>query len=455
MKMLIAAAALAAAGAVDDRDPLAESIGELRLSSATSIVMEQRGAERQIVSVAFGRGEPKLDAILLPQMVEEIDLRSATLTEQTLELLDEFANLKRLYLPATTTDRDIARLVNLKKLEQLSLSKSRITDESLGHLRELVSLTSLDLSGTAVRSVEALSELPRLEVLNLSSTELSEQGVLGLGSLKTIRHLDVSFIPEASRKSLGEVRLVRLEVLKVSDVADAEVKFLRAHGALREVHMMRFGGERIRRFAEAGVAVRCLVLHNDILTASDASVLATELTQAELRLESARIEANALAVLQNNKEIAVTRVGLFCGKEVTASQLVPLEDLRELRVPFVSVAVMREVRARYPKLEVLEVPFSNIGDEDVKSLVGEVEVKVLDLTSSAITTECAESLLKLKELRVLRVAGTGFDGELKTMAAFSMVAELEFSLSGASSQEVARLCQQELSKVEKIRVRLR
>lgn len=124
-------------------------------------------------------------------------------------------------------DGDMAYLGQLPRVEELLLSRTRITgvnslatgkslrfiqlsntqlcSEGLVGLETLPCLTRLDLSSTSVSDVNCLGESQSITYLNLAKTRVTSEGITGLAHLPTLEHLmlndnavrDVSFLAEA------------------------------------------------------------------------------------------------------------------------------------------------------------------------------------------------------------------------------------------------------------------
>ena len=91
------------------------------------------------------------------------------------------------------TDEGVGSMRNLKNLRQLSLERTRVTDNSLDMIASFSELEELDLSGTAVTDagVAKLARLQNLKVLWLTNTTVTDEVLTTLKSLKNLEQSDV------------------------------------------------------------------------------------------------------------------------------------------------------------------------------------------------------------------------------------------------------------------------
>lgn len=91
------------------------------------------------------------------------------------------------------SDRGVAELAGLTKLERLDLSLTRVTDAIAPTLGKLAQLKKLNLYGVPVTDavVAQLGALSQLEDLNLAKTKVTDAALTGLGSSKSLRRISV------------------------------------------------------------------------------------------------------------------------------------------------------------------------------------------------------------------------------------------------------------------------
>ncbi len=147
--------------------------------------------------------------------VNVLDLEKTDATDETLKDLNQFPELKRLYLSPKITDAGLAHIKGLTQLELLYLKGSQVTDQGLALLAGLASLEKLDLSGTKVTSAGLvhLKGLTSLKLLRLARTGVRDEGLENLYNLKDLTLLDLGGTKirkeslEALRKALPDTRV--------------------------------------------------------------------------------------------------------------------------------------------------------------------------------------------------------------------------------------------------------
>jgi Leucine-rich repeat (LRR) protein len=141
------------------------------------------------------------DEMLLRVMADLKDLKSLT----SLDL-------------ASTQVADIAPLKDLKSLTTLSLSSTKVAD--IAPLKDLRSLTTLNLSYTDVTDIAPLKDLKSLTTLNLSYTDVADIAPLkDLKSLTTLNLFRAKVADIAPLKGLMSLTTLSLFGTKVADIA--------------------------------------------------------------------------------------------------------------------------------------------------------------------------------------------------------------------------------------------
>lgn len=115
-------------------------------------------------------------------------------------------------------DEQIEPLKSLSKLEELHLEGSYLTDKGLAHLQELKKLQILDLHKSIYitdKGLDSLKALPSLQKLELSYTRIGDGGADTLAAMKQVKtlHLTGTRVTAAGLKKLKE-GLPNCEVLK-------------------------------------------------------------------------------------------------------------------------------------------------------------------------------------------------------------------------------------------------
>jgi hypothetical protein len=95
--------------------------------------------------------------------------------------IDYFGHVTQVRLVAShqLSDADLVRISHLKKLEELDLHRSPVTDQGLVHLEGMTELQSLVLFHTGISDagLEHLKGLTRLKTLSIENTNVSDAGV--------------------------------------------------------------------------------------------------------------------------------------------------------------------------------------------------------------------------------------------------------------------------------------
>jgi hypothetical protein len=119
-------------------------------------------------------------------------------------------------------DDDCALLAGLPGLRAVNLTESKVTDEGLKQLSEVLTLESLVLSGTEITDagLQRISALVDLKELDLSLTLVSDDGLPRLTGLKALEELRLCATGVSEE---GIVSLLKLQNLKFLDLAETAV----------------------------------------------------------------------------------------------------------------------------------------------------------------------------------------------------------------------------------------
>ena len=144
-------------------------------------------------------GEPVSDAALALlghcRRLDQLCLARTRVTDLGAAHLGDLRQLRLLDLSGTAVaDAGLASVQHLRKLEELRLSDTRITDAGLVHLRRLRQLQKLNLAHTALTGtgLDALRDLQSLTTLNLADTAVDDAAMVHVGRLGALRWLDIS-----------------------------------------------------------------------------------------------------------------------------------------------------------------------------------------------------------------------------------------------------------------------
>lgn len=155
--------------------------------------------------------------------LEELYLGGGRWVEEDLVFLESLRGLRRLTIVSRdVTDRTMAVIGSLKRLEFLDLHKTRVTKRGLNQLSRLTGLRTLDVAVfsragagidetplelsalTEVRTLEltgfdlqdadlvSLAHMPHLEWVGLQNNAMTEEALVPLGNLAGLKHLFIS-----------------------------------------------------------------------------------------------------------------------------------------------------------------------------------------------------------------------------------------------------------------------
>lgn len=159
--------------------------------------------------------------------IQELTLGSKV-TNRGLACLAPLTHLTTLWLRHTRIS-DLARLPPFRKLKELDLTASRITDEGLTALSLNPALEKLILDETKITSkaLVHVAKLPRLRELGLRGCRLRDDGVSTLHGLPRLKELDLQGNPltDQGAAHLKALRLHRLDLSKTK-ITDASVPHL-------------------------------------------------------------------------------------------------------------------------------------------------------------------------------------------------------------------------------------
>jgi Leucine-rich repeat (LRR) protein len=117
---------------------------------------------------------------------------SYDITDSGIQTLTELKGIENLELTWTkVTDSSMPMIAKLSKIRDLDLTGSRVTDQGIGALIACKELKTIDLSNTEVtdKCLKSLGGLPKLKELNLSYTRVSKEAVANFCKLRPDVHI--------------------------------------------------------------------------------------------------------------------------------------------------------------------------------------------------------------------------------------------------------------------------
>ena len=153
-------------------------------------------------------------------------------SEGDLAVLDSFEALQELYLSKIKlSDEDISRIAAQTTLQQLSLSGCSLSN--ISELAQLTELEWLDLSDNTLRNISALSAMPKLKYLLLYNNVINT--LEPIAGLTDLIYVDISYNAVASLEPLKDMK--QLCQLFVSNNQVGSVAPLSGLTALQTLHV--------------------------------------------------------------------------------------------------------------------------------------------------------------------------------------------------------------------------
>jgi internalin A len=165
--------------------------------------------------------------------LEELGLIDAG--DELVMLLDNHRRLRNLTLIGRGIgERSLPVVGRMHNLEELSLERTRVTDEGLVHLKSLQALRSLNLASTDIQGpgLKHLSSLPKLHFVVLRDTLVDDDGLSGLAGLSSVIGLHLS---ETRIRGPGLRHLAKVEKLSMLTLTDCQLTDLSPLGELEHL----------------------------------------------------------------------------------------------------------------------------------------------------------------------------------------------------------------------------
>ncbi len=169
---------------------------DLYLTHVTDLGIEKLKGLKNLKSLRLTKSQISNQALRNLRELKNLNdlaLASTKVGDEGLQILSEFRSLKRLVLRDTeVTDEGLRFLRNLD-LVSLDLDQTLISDKGVAHLKGLKRLQDLDLTDTVITD-EALAHLStclNLNKLTLRKTSLTDASLKSLLQLRNLRELDI------------------------------------------------------------------------------------------------------------------------------------------------------------------------------------------------------------------------------------------------------------------------
>lgn len=326
----------------------------------------------------------------IPQL-RKLTLNRLHLTERHLASLGQLTRLETLDLTlSTTTDRGLAHLRPLVLLKELNLEATKVTGAGMVHLKPLVGLTRLEVSWLQLgpSDLVILKDLPRLEEIRMGDPWEAEK----LVALKSLRHLSFRIRPIKVDVLAKLLAVLKLESVSGLETSAGTVGLLRNHPSL------------------TGLSIDGPIVTDEFLT---------QLTG----------NAKQLQHLGIGHQTALTDKGL--------RTLGDLPRLRTLIVDVLSDHVLAGIQTCNQLEELHARATPRVTDKGLELLSTLPRLRELALTNSKVSPEGVKALSRLASLQHLRLWGTPVTDDW--LPAFGAMRNLRFLDVSSSTLTDARL----------------
>ncbi len=164
-------------------------------------------------------GDKELDEMApIKEHLVRLFISSDKITEQGYKKLFIYTNLELLNIKSQNFNDSCSTIfTEMKKLNQLRLEKTKITDKTLKEVSNLKKLELLDVSDTKISDdgLEYVAEMPRLKYLEINGTKISDKGLEILSkskSLTSIRMRSVNATDKGAQYLLNMKNLINLSI---------------------------------------------------------------------------------------------------------------------------------------------------------------------------------------------------------------------------------------------------
>lgn len=294
----------------------------------------------------------------------------------------------------------------------------RITGESLSrelqYVQKLVSLQSLDCSGTRIehQGLLNISEMTQLLHLDVSRTPLDDESIPTIARLKSLESLDISHTKISGRLLKELVEFPRLTSLHITGMKASAAE-------LKEITKIR--GLQTLDLSETPADDQFLQAIKTHQTLSAVSLGGTAVTDCEVA-----------KTVRASKWVSIGLDRTTVGRETFAAfGAVNTSGVVSLSVsdcPNVNDESFSGFKA-LSNLVDLDLSRSKVSDKTIQLLANAGKLQVLGLAGTNITDIGAAHLGNCKALRILDISETSIS--TKGIGAFSLCAEIEYlNLSG-------------------------
>lgn len=352
-------------------------------------------------------GDAALAVVSAWPALEELGLSKTQVTDAAMPALAKrSATLTRLELADTDVGPvGVRALAPLVALRVLDLGATAVTDDALVVLEGFEQLESLSLANTVTSDagLEHLRKLARLTSLNLSETRITDAGLAGLESAT---HLEALLLSSTAITDVTGKRLAPLKALRLLDLGETKVtnETARVVGTLVALEELSLSKTDIDDFGVSAmrplVALRLLDLEKTQVSSTSLSVIGGFVKLRSLDLSSDLLHDAKFADLSSLTELDTLRVA---NSFLSSDALRELPNAARLKTLDLSGLPVTDVEAQWlaknaPRLELLKLNFTKVGDSGLEALSALTELRRIDLGRSALSDRGLASLLRAPKL---------------------------------------------------------
>ncbi len=199
--------------------------------------------------------------ILVSYKTEEVDLPKAEITDEDIEPLKHFTNIKTIILAENLITNVGARTIceNLVHLRKLFINNNNITDEGIASIYKLANLRCLDLRVNHIgdRGMEHICRLTELTQLSVSNNGVTDEGMIGIEKLTNLRYLDMTSNQISNKGGLLICKLKTLSNLYLSHNKIQAIVAAKLVTDLPEIKVLDLRFNDIGKEDKTGVKDKC------------------------------------------------------------------------------------------------------------------------------------------------------------------------------------------------------
>ncbi|MDR2755366.1 MAG: hypothetical protein LBC20_06630 [Planctomycetaceae bacterium] len=324
------------------------------------------------------------------QTVKSISIGSSDLNEEAFDLFAKQTDLETLLIAdyRELNDSMVNKLTGLKKLKNLKLKNSSITDNAVKTIVEsFPALNSLDISSNTLLTADSLKEIAKLKELTeliINYCNFSEFGMMDISELPKLTTLDIRANMQVGNSGLNYLTsLPSLKSLKHLSPAvdDTGLEALTAVKELETLEIQDFNitdraGQFIRQFEKLSnlIIMRCQGFGSSGI----------------LELKGMKLNRLTLRGLPS-----INDTGMEVFRELTTLKRLYLNELASISdAGILNLVYLKDLDT----LDIWEIPITDQALETISKLTN---LKTLKIRSTQITDASADLLLAMPKLENL------------------------------------------------------